>query len=69
MTDVEIGTRIAALSSAELRGALDRLPEGAELFKVYVTGNLAVLLDGEQIGVIDLARYGGFDDWREPLDK
>lgn len=42
--------------------ALEDLPEGAELWKIYVTGNLGVIIDGELIGVLDLVS-GEFHDY------
>lgn len=45
---------IRAASPSSLIAALAQVPDGAELWKVYVTANLGVVIEGELIAVIDL---------------
>ena len=55
---------IRAADPERLMMALEDLPEEAELWKIYTTGNLGVMIDNELVGILDLAdgQYYSLDE-------
>ena len=45
---------IEAASASKLIKALAQVPDGATLHKIYVTGNLGVMIEDELVAYIDL---------------